>query len=403
MRRRPGWDLGAASPDAMRGPRRGCVARHGAGATRDKNPLRAATRGSGCMGMQAVQDARQRGVRLRGRTQGAFTGGGAASPRAAVRDGVQGARRSRFSAYGLVYDSDLPAPWADPAPRAAPADVQVRLGPVRGPAVPGHADSAWIVESPTEAFVEWEGLRLRVSDGARIGIEIGPGATRETASVHVGYAASTVLLHQRAAMPLHAAGAAGPAGGALLLGASGAGKSTFATMMSRDGWALAGDDTIALDLAPGRPVALHRAMRTARLFADSAAAVGAAAPHDPVLAQGQGMGKAVRALADPESRLAWPAPLRAVFKLEWLHPADAPPELERLPTLAAVAALRAAIGRPEIAGRMGLDGAYFRLLARIAAETPVFVLRRPRDFAAAEAAVALARRTVERLAAARAP
>ena len=63
----------------------------------------------------------------------------------------------------------------------------------------------------------------------------------------------------------------------------------------------------------------------------------------------------------------------------------------------------AAIGRPEIAARMGLDGPYFRLLARIAAETPVFVLRRPRDFAAAEAAVALARRTVERLAAARAP
>ncbi|WP_339952086.1 hypothetical protein [uncultured Albimonas sp.] len=354
--------------------------------------------------------------------------------------------RHRFSAYGLVYDSDLPAPWAEPAPAGAPVDATVRLGPVRGPTHPERADSAWTVESPTEAYCDWEGLRLRVSDGARIGVEIGPGATLEMAMVHLGYAASTVLLHQRGAMPLHAAGAAGPAGGALLLGESGAGKSTFAAMMARGDWALAGDDTIALDLAPGRPVGLHRAMRTARLFADSARAIdavatgapvgsaagasapaafgpsgpaafgpsgpaasgasgpaasgafGPAASGAPVLAAGQGMGKGVRALSDPAGRLVWPAPLRAVFTLEWLHPSDAPLELERLPTLAALSALRRGIGRPEIPRQMGLDGAYFRLLARVAAEVPVFALRRPRDFAAAEAAVALARRTVERLA-----
>ncbi len=310
--------------------------------------------------------------------------------------------RHRFRAYGLVYDSDLPAPWAEPAPPDAPVDATVTLGPVRGAANPERVDGSWIIESPSEAYCDWEGLRLRISGGARIGVEIGPGATPEMAMVQIGYAASTVLLHQRGAMPLHAAGAAGPAGGALLLGDSGAGKSTFAAMMAREGWGLAGDDTLALDLAPGRPVGMHRAMRTARLFADSAQAMAEAAGA-PILAAGQGMGKGVRALDDPADALPWPAPLRAIFKLEWLHPADAPLELERLATLPALHALRGAVGRPEIPRQMGLDGAYFRLLARVAAEVPVFVLRRPRDFAVAAPAVRLARRTVERLAAGDAP
>ncbi|SFJ10844.1 hypothetical protein [Albimonas pacifica] len=324
------------------------------------------------------------------------------APDALAASDASAPARHRFRAYGLVYVGDLPAPWAEPAPPGAPADVCVDLGPVRGPAHPERLDGSWIVESPSEAYCDWEGLRLRVSEGRRIGVEIGPGATREMAVVQIGYAASTVLLHQRGAMPLHAAGAAGPAGGALLLGDSGAGKSTFATMMARGDWALAGDDTIALDVAPGRPVGLHRAMRTARLFSDSAQAVAEAA-GDPILAAGQGMGKDVRALVDPARGPAWPAPLRAVFKLEWLHPADAPLELERLATLPALHALRGAIGRPEIPRQMGLDGAYFRLLARVAAEVPVYVLRRPRDFAAAEPALALARRTVERLAAGETP
>ncbi|MDF2234466.1 hypothetical protein P2H44_18050 [Albimonas sp. CAU 1670] len=327
-----------------------------------------------------------------------FARAGFASPAERTPDADPTPRRHRFSAHGLVFESDLPAPWAMPAPADAPADVDVRVGPVRAPAEPERAAGGWLVESPTEAWCDWEGLRLRVSDGARIGVEMGPGVTPETAAVYLGYAASTALLHQRGAMPLHAAGAAGPAGGALLVGDSGAGKSTFAAMMARDGWAMVGDDTIALDLAPGRPIGLHRAMRTARLFADSAGAVDAGA-QAPVLAEGAGMGKAVRIVSDAGEALPWPAPLRVVLALEWLHPADAPPELERLPTLAALAVLRRAVGRPELGAQMGRDRAYFRLLGRIAAEIPVYVLRRPRDFDAAAQAVALARRVVDRLAA----
>lgn len=316
-------------------------------------------------------------------------------------DGEGAARPGRFSALGLVFDSDLTAPWMEPAPDGAPADVTVRLGPVPPPPEDAPWAGVWRRVADETLVFEASNLRMRLTAGRRIEIDLDrpSPASRETATLTLAYGAMPALLHQRAAMPMHAAAAAGPAGAALFVGDAGAGKSTFAAMLAGAGWALAGDDLIALDLSPGRPPGVHRAMRTARLFDDSTRAldrigedgapVGAA-----ISAAGEGVGKEVRALADAPG-VAWPAPLRAVFALEWLHPDDAAPELERIHPVQALVRLRAAVGRPEVATALGRDAGYFMELGRLAAQVPVYALRRPRRFAAAPEAAALARRVIE--------
>lgn len=311
----------------------------------------------------------------------------------------------RFAAFGLVFDSDLVAPWMEPAPADVtadvPADVTVRLAPIPDTAEDAPWAGVWRVVAPGVLVFDAPNIRMRLIDGRRIELDLDrpAPASRETALLTLAYGAMPALLHQRGALPMHAAAAAGPMGAALFVGDAGAGKSTFAAMLAGAGWALAGDDLIALDLAPDRPIGVHRAMRTARLFEDSTRALdrfgaNGAPLGAAVSGAGEGVSKEVRALADGPG-VRWPAPLRAVFALEWLHPDDAAPELERIGGMRALMLLRAAVGRPEIAAALGQDAAYFALLGRVAAQAPVYVLRRPRRFDAAPAAAALARAAIE--------
>lgn len=358
---------------------------------------------------------------------GAAPDAGARAPIPAHRPDLAPAR-GRFSALGLVFDSDIVAPWMEPAPADAPADVTVRIAPV--PPAPEAAPVAgvWRLTGPGEMVQEASFMRIRITDGRRVELDLSraAGTSRETIALALGYGVTPGLLHQRGALPLHAAAAAGPLGAALFVGDAGAGKSTFAAMLARSGWALAGDDLIALDLDAGRPIGVHRAMRTARLFEDSAQALARIDAPDPspprararspahspdrapsrgvseITGAGEGLGKGVRALADADAALggfAWPVPLRAVFALEWLHPDDAAPELERIGGMQALMRLRDAVGRPEVASALGRDPAYFAQLGRIAAQAPVYALRRPRRFDAAPAAAALARAAMEEAAA----
>jgi hypothetical protein len=297
---------------------------------------------------------------------------------------------ARFSAYGLVFDSEIPALAVEPAPANAPADVRVRRGPVTLPSAAG--DSTWLLPAPGVAVADIGHGRLRVESGRRVIADIDTEAPSAFGGMTLLYAAALMLLHQRAAMPLHAAAAVGPEGAALFIGEAAAGKSTFAAMMAAQGFTLASDDLTALDLTRPGGMAVHPAIRTAKLFDDSRAAL-AERGFDRLLADaGTGYGKAVLDFEGHGGDPAWPAPLRAVFALEWLHPPEAEPELERLSPLAALARLRAAVARPELVGPLGLEAAYFAHLTRLAASVPVFELRRPRRYDAAPAAAALVSR-----------
>jgi hypothetical protein len=97
------------------------------------------------------------------------------------------------------------------------------------------------------------------------------------------YLAEHAVKDIRGAVPLHAGAVVGPEGAALLLGESGAGKTTLTLALAREGWSLGSDDIAPLDLASGlvRPFPKPLGIR------------------DPAVARG---------LEDEGWRPRWPAP-----------------------------------------------------------------------------------------------
>ncbi len=266
-----------------------------------------------------------------------------------------------------------------PAPEGARPDVTVTAGPVPEAAIaraPLAGDCRLL--GPGRAVIDGGDFRALIEDGARVTLDLGPAVGPGAARLLIGYGATSVLLHQRGGLPLHAAAAAREDGAVLLLGPAGAGKSTLAAALSAHGYALIGDDLIAVEDRGPHGAALHPAIRTVKLWPDSAEALAAGRMGESL--DVEGLSKDVIALP-PSREPPWPAPLRAIFALDWLHPLDAEPEADPLPRMEALALLRGAVHRPALARAMGRDAEILARLAAIVAATPCFRLKRPRSFA----------------------
>jgi hypothetical protein len=309
------------------------------------------------------------------------------APPTALPATARPAPRVRVDLHGLIHGSFWDLPGTTLAPAGRPPEVIALPGPVPPPPQDApRIDDARIL-APGVMMLEAPDMRLLVEHGARVTLDA-PSMAGGLTRLVIGYAAGTLLLHQLGRMPLHAAAAAGPAGAVLLLGNGGAGKSTMAAMLERRDMALVGDDMIALAVgeaegAPGGKIGLHRSLRTAKLWRDSAAATGA---RGGVIA---GLEKTVLEWDAPGPDIAFPAPLRAIIQLGWLHPATAAPELTRLAPLQALPLMRAAVARAALVAPLGLEALYLRRATAIVAATPFFTLNRPRDFAGAGAALDL--------------
>ncbi|MGG7566074.1 hypothetical protein ACQ5SO_07935 [Rhodovulum sp. DZ06] len=284
--------------------------------------------------------------------------------------------------HGLIHDSAWPVPGAHPAPPDAAAEVTARPGPVAPP--PAEAprfDDARLV-APSRVIITGRGLRMAVEDGARVTLDA-PDAPEDLRRLLIGYSAGTVLLLQRGRMPLHAAAAAGPSGAVLLLGESGAGKSTLAAMLGARGLSLVGDDMIAVSVGAADGVegaAVERSLRTAKLWSDSEAGLADAGARGAR----PGIEKSVLTWAAEMPGVPFPAPLRAVVHLGWLHPETARPRLSRLAPFGAVPLLTGAVARRPLAEAMGLAPGFMARAAQIAGAVPCYRLLRPRAFAATE-------------------
>jgi len=302
---------------------------------------------------------------------------------------MTGGEAFRSAAYGLIWAGALPLPGAAPAPPDAPADVEIALGPLPA-ARPGRVVGPfWRLCEDGSAWYLRDGLRALVEDGRRVLIDAPEDWSAARTGLEAAYGPPAAILHQRRAMPLHAAALASESGAALIVGAAGQGKSSLARALAAEGWRAAGDDVAVIEDGP--VPALPQGLATARLFADGASAGRSA---ETLLGGGRGVGKAVVALP-AGAPLTWPAPLRAVLFLEWVHPASARPRLTPLAPMAALGRLRAAVLRPEFVLPLGLEGVYLGRLARILSAAPAFVLGRPRRWSAMDGTTALAREAVE--------
>jgi hypothetical protein len=279
----------------------------------------------------------------------------------------------RYRAYGLSIRSELPLPelavhdvdHADDAP----ADLEIRFGPVSEPARPG---TGYVVEDGETRLVVPEVGRFLIGGGAEIVIDPAPGASERNLRLFVLGSAMGAVIHQRGLLPLHANAVLLGESVVAFSGPSGAGKSTLAAWFHDRGHPLLADDVCAVALGADGPV-VHAGAARIRLWRDALEAGGRST---------DGRNRSFDRLDKwdvPTRHLALerPLPLAAVYTLA-RAPEGAGDEvtIRRIAGAAAVHALSANTYRGAYTSMAGLTETHFRLCTQVARHVPVYEVSR---------------------------
>jgi hypothetical protein len=139
----------------------------------------------------------------------------------------------RYSAFGLVIDSELPLPELPPAPGDAPADVAIRYG------VAGQSN----LITPEEVnLVIQEVGAYRIRGGTEIWIAPVEATSERNIRLFLLGSALGAIVHQRGLLPLHANAIEIGGRAVAFMGHSGAGKSTMAAWFLDRGHRVLADD-----------------------------------------------------------------------------------------------------------------------------------------------------------------
>lgn len=277
-------------------------------------------------------------------------------------------------AFGLTWSMPFDFPPFTPIDDSAagsPADVEVVETDVPRPS----ADANWAgplraVEGPVVTFGMPDAARMRITDGNRIAFQRHPGCTDEALRLLLMGPGSALVLHQRGVLPLHGSGIVTDRGAVLLVGHSGAGKSTTLGAFMDRGYPVLCDDLAAVDLdADGRAV-VFPGTRVLKVWADSAASLGW--PTDGLPRVRTELNKYMV----PVSRQsADPVPLVAVYQMTTHNDADV--EFVRRERAAKFNALLDHTWQKMTVKRMGLHGRHFEHVVAVANQVPVTQVRRP--------------------------
>jgi hypothetical protein len=237
--------------------------------------------------------------------------------------------------------------------------------------------------SGDELVAEWVGmglLRVR-SDGSAPRFDASPGADPVEVEKLQRGPVRLLLRHIEGKIGLHGAAVADQGCAALLVGASGDGKSTLAAALCARGAELLSDDAAAIDRTPsGWSVAPFEEAHW--LDADSRASVGLPSAN----ASGHQKTRV------PARRVARAAALARSIVVLAFAPVERP-RLVQLSGVDAVAALVPLVMR-FVVDDPGLQRRELDALSDLVASVPIFRLERPRDLACLDAACDLVARTI---------
>ncbi len=270
--------------------------------------------------------------------------------------------------------STLPLPEVTPwtGETARPPDIVIAEAELPdcldGPGLPSRA---LMVGRDGTVLLHIPGLvRLLVRAGREILVHrLGGDAERSWRLFALGPGLD-ILCHQRAILPLHAAGLRRAGKAVAIAGRRGSGKSTLALTLAQRGYDPVSDDSTAVT-ADGKAMVLPAYPRL-KLWRPALVAAGVDIEGLDRLRDGlEKYGWRPAAGFDPA-----PAPLGAVVILD-----EAPePSLIRLSPEAARPALHAQICRQRIATLMGCRDRVAARVAALADTVPVYRLRRPKRF-----------------------
>lgn len=277
-----------------------------------------------------------------------------------------------YAVYGLTVSSDVPFPELCPATTDTP-DVRIHQG-----SVPEHLDepkvSGVLFETTTDGYL----LRVHgvASYWARAGREIliDPEESAPPTDVRTFLYGSvfTALLHQRGVLVLHAAGIVGSRGAVLLAGHSGSGKSTLLAALAKRGYSILTDDAAAVSFDASDRLMVQPGFPEVGLWKAAAARLG----HWSEALRRVRPGIEKYSLPVESQFSETPQPLAAVYVLDVSN--DDHVVVEPLENSARFEAVRVQTRNLRVLEGLEMTLPHFKLVAAVAAGTPVVRLVRPR-------------------------
>jgi hypothetical protein len=180
---------------------------------------------------------------------------------------------NRYYGFGLDFQSAIPIPEMREGSHGNDGPVAIQLA--NAPCPDGLIQVAeGVAAGPNDFWMDVPGIaRLHVSHGAKILIDLAPGASLNELRAYLLGSATGALLHQRGFMPLHASAVEIDGQAIAFCGASGAGKSTLALNLVKRGHRLLSDDICAIDTSSGVP-SIWPGLINLKLWRESLTAVG---------------------------------------------------------------------------------------------------------------------------------
>jgi hypothetical protein len=153
----------------------------------------------------------------------------------------------RYKAFGLVIDSGLPLPKL--LPSSEEADITIRLGKVPKRLNTLLSESRFYQCNASQILITLETIaRYFIQNGEEITIEVAQDSNEQSVQTILFGTGLAAVLHQRGALPLHGSALALGDEAILILGASGAGKSTTSAALMKRGLRLLSDDIAVIKL-----------------------------------------------------------------------------------------------------------------------------------------------------------
>ena len=273
-----------------------------------------------------------------------------------------------YRAYGFSISSDLELPALQSAQTGA--DVTIRAGTVSAEGIGGMQFRNW--EAMPGAFrIHFpEAGRVAVNSGREIIYDRRAGADdSQIASVLLGTGLAVVMM-QRRRLPLHSCAVATPDGALLVMGKSGAGKSTMLTGLLELGFPMIADDLTGIDIAEDGAAMAVPGFPAVRLWPDSLALAGTSV---------QGLASVRSDIAKfylPVPRFCdSPVPIRAIAYLSAHNGEDV--RIRQMPAPHRIEALSRFIFRKNFLKGLGLQRFAFDTVAATVRRAELFEIHRP--------------------------
>lgn len=285
-----------------------------------------------------------------------------------------------YQAFGLNIESSIPL--SDLIQTTSAADVRISCGSITDALLEELLGDAEVYERPgvkirataNAMYADWERIgKFLIYGGREVIVEREPTAKEEDLQPFLTNAVLAILLHQRGSFVLHASGVAINGSAVAFIGAKGYGKSTLAAHLKARGHRLISDDIIPIKFekdcastVPGFP--------RIKLYGDSIEAVGESPQNFPLVHRFVEK----RSFQWTEDFAFEPLRLNCIYVLA----ESAEVGVEKLSLPAAFIEIAKNTFLHRYLKAMDYQSEHFRQCQKLIQTVPVFLLKRPHDFAA---------------------